>query len=279
VADAIAIVDEVVARLRDDAERLGYWDDLHIWITSDHGHSPVHSHDDLARGVAALGLRVMAHPFLLTIAPQVAVMVSGNAMAHLYLELERRRRPFWSTLEPRWDSFVSALAERPSVDLLLLPNERGCEIRSCERGTAVITVEGSRFNYRRTDGDPLGLGTDVLRVDHGDAYGATIDSDYPDALVQIATIARAPRSGDIILSAARGWDFRARYEPIPHVSSHGALHREHMLVPLVMNRAPAHTPRRTVDVMPSALAALGIEPPAGLDGTSFVERTRATCAA
>jgi arylsulfatase A-like enzyme len=279
VGDAIAIVDDVVARLRDDAERLGYWDDLHIWITSDHGHSAVREHDDLARGVADLGLRVMAHPFLLTIAPQVAVMVSGNAMAHLYVELERRRRPFWNTLRPRWESFVGALADRPSVDLLLLPNERGCEVRSRRRGAAVITADGARFSYRRLEGDPLGLGSDLHRANADEAYTATIQSDYPDAIVQIATIARAPRSGDIILSAARGWDFRARYEPIPHVSSHGALHREHMLVPLVMNRPPAQTPRRTVDVMPSALAALGINPPAGLDGNSFVERARATVAA
>ncbi len=89
-------------------------------------------------------------------------------------------------------------------------------------------------------------------------------------MVQIAHLAASPRSGDIILSAARDWDFRASYEPIPHVSSHGALHREHMLVPLLLNRPPATTPRRTVDVMPSALAALGSSIPAGLDGTSYM---------
>ena len=60
-----------------------------------------------------------------------------------------------------------------------------------------------------------------------------------------------------MLSASRDWDLRSRYEPIPHVSSHGALHREHMLVPLLLNRPPRTPPRRTVDVMPSALAALG----------------------
>jgi arylsulfatase A-like enzyme len=87
--------------------------------------------------------------------------------------------------------------------------------------------------------------------------------------VQIAHLAASPRSGDVILSAARDWDFRAKYEPIPHVSSHGALHREHMLVPLLLNRPPSLTPRRTVDVMPSALAALGIATPKTLDGVSF----------
>jgi hypothetical protein len=74
----------------------------------------------------------------------------------------------------------------------------------------------------------------------------------------------------MMLSATRGWDFRAKYEPIPHVSSHGALHREHMDVPLLLNRPCVRVPRRTVDVMPSALAALGLAIPPGLDGTSFV---------
>ena len=90
--------------------------------------------------------------------------------------------------------------------------------------------------------------------------------------MQIARLASASRSGEIILSAARNWDFRARHEPIRHVSSHGALHREHMLVPLLTNHPVARAPRRTVDVMPSALAALGLEIPPGLDGVSFIDR-------
>jgi hypothetical protein len=108
-----------------------------------------------------------------------------------------------------------------------------------------------------------------LSLDDRGAYDATIESDYPDAMVQIAHLAASPRSGDILLSASRDWDYRARYEPIPHVSSHGALHREHMLVPLLLNRRPLHSPLRTVDVMPSALAALGITVPKTLDGVSF----------
>jgi arylsulfatase A-like enzyme len=42
-----------------------------------------------------------------------------------------------------------------------------------------------------------------------------------------------------------------------------------MLVPLLLNRPSSLTPRRTVDVMPSALAALGITAPKTLDGISF----------
>src|SRR6185503_831347 len=102
VREAIGVVDETVARIRQDAERLGYWEDTHLWITSDHGHSRVRSHDDLALAVSDLGYRVMSHPWILRVAPEVAVMVSGNAMAHLYLELGRRSRPFWPALRSRW---------------------------------------------------------------------------------------------------------------------------------------------------------------------------------
>jgi arylsulfatase A-like enzyme len=43
-----------------------------------------------------------------------------------------------------------------------------------------------------------------------------------------------------------------------------------MLVPLLLNRSAKHEPRRTVDVMPSALKALGLPIPSGLDGESFL---------
>jgi len=155
------------------------------------------------------------------------------------------------------------------VDLMILPtSQSSCEIHTRDRGVAKLTWSEAVYSYLPQNGDPLDIG-EQLALDGGDAYDATIDSDYPDSLVQIANLTASPRSGDIILSAARDWDYRARYEPIPHVSSHGALHREHMLVPLLLNRVPAHAPRRTVDVMPSALAALGITAPKSLDGISF----------
>jgi arylsulfatase A-like enzyme len=270
VHDALAIVDDVVARLRDDAERGGWWEQTHLWLVSDHGHSPVHTHEDLAAIVAATGRRTVAHPWSAGIAPEAAVMVSGNAMAHIYLELDRPERPWWPSLSPRWSELVSSLLERPSVDLLVLPiSPEQYEVRSQSRGTAMICARNGSYSYRTITGDPLGIGSHEGLRD-ADAYDVTATSDYPDAIVQIARLASASRSGEIILSAAREWDFRSRHEPIPHVSSHGALHREHMLVPLLTNKPVACAPRRTVDVMPSALAALGLPVPLGLDGASFL---------
>jgi hypothetical protein len=195
-------------------------------------------------------------------------MVSGNAMAHLYLDVRSRTRP--SALDPKWSELGAMLLALSSVDLVMMPNNAQVGVAAAGRGYGTVWEDKGRFFYRRATGDPLGVGRDLHCLSSDEAHDAMADTDYPDGLVQIVRLALAPRSGEIILSAAREWDFRARHEPIPHVSSHGALHREHMLVPLLVNRPVGAAPRRTVDVMPSALASLGKTVPAGLDGASFV---------
>jgi hypothetical protein len=269
VGDAMRIVDDTVAQIRSDAERDGRWKKMHLWVGSDHGHSPVREHEDLVALISGWGYTTLAHPWAFNASADIAVMVSGNAMTHLYLDLEQKTRPWWPSLGDRWNDLAESLLSRASVDLLILPTSpASCEIRARGRGSATLTWGGSRYAYTPQSGDPIGIGVQDSLSD-GEAYDATIESDYPDALVQIAHLIASPRCGDIVLSAARDWDYRARYEPIPHVSSHGALHREHMLVPLLLNRPPSGVPRRTVDVMPSALAALGIAAPKTLDGVSF----------
>jgi arylsulfatase A-like enzyme len=270
VLEAMRIVDDAVARLRDDAERGGWWDDTHLWIVSDHGHAPVHTHEDLAAVVSGTGLRTIAHPWSAGIAPDAAVMVSGNAMAHVYLDLSEVERAWWPALSARHGGLADALLAREAVDLMLLPSsEARCGVRSAQRGTAVVEREGATYRYRRESGDPLGIGAD-LEGSADETFDATRDGNYPDAIVQILSLAGSPRAGDVILSAAPGWDFRKRYEPIPHRSSHGALHRDHMMVPLLLNRAAAGIPRRTTDLFASALDALGVAPPALMDGRSFL---------
>lgn len=267
VTQALRIVDDTIAGLRANP---GPNADMRIWVTSDHGHSRVTRHEDLERVVEAEGFRVIAHPWVYGIGAEVAVMVSGNAMSHIYMDLSRRDRP-WRGLTPRFASLPERLLARESVDLLMLPlDESRCAVWSKDRGRATVSVTGDRFFYQRDAGDPLGVGQDVVNATANAAHDVTAATDYPDSIVQIARLAASPRSGDIILSASRDWDFRARYEPIPHVSSHGALHREHMIVPLLLDRPPSGTPRRTTDVFPSALHALGITAPSRLDGSSFV---------
>jgi hypothetical protein len=268
VGDAMRIVDHTVAIIRADAERDGRWPKMHLWVGSDHGHSRVLEHEDLVALLGDWNYTTLAHPWAFNASADIAVMVSGNAMTHLYLDPTEKTRRWWPAAGEKWNDLVERLLLRDSVDLLVLATSpTSCEIRA-RRGAARLEWAESRYSYRILTGDPLGIGDQEALTDL-EAYEATIESDYPDAMVQIAHLAASPRSGDIILSAARDWDYRARYEPIPHVSSHGALHREHMLVPLLMNREPETFPRRTVDTMPSALAALGIPVPKNLDGAAF----------
>ena len=268
--DALRIVDDAAGRLREDAERGGWWKDTHLWIVSDHGHATVHSHEDLARIVGQTGRRTVSHPWSAGIATDTAVMVSGNAMAHIYVGVHRRTRLWWQGIASEVDDLVRMLQARESVDLILLPHgEHRCEIRSASRGNAFVVREGGVVRYVRADGDPLGYDSDLAgSVD--ELHDATRESDYPDAIAQILSLAGSSRAGDIILSATPGWDFRARHEPIPHRSAHGALHRDHMRVPLLTNRPPARAPRRTTEVFASSLAALGIAAPALMDGASFL---------
>lgn len=268
VRNAMRIVDQTAARIRADAEHDGRWDQMHLWIVSDHGHSPVRTHEDLAGLLRSWGVGVRAHPWTFGLGQRAAVMVSGNAMAHISLDIDRLIRPWWPALAAQWEWLAERLLERESTDLLILPiDAETTEIRARGRGTARIVMHGGRFSYRPATGDPLGLG-ELPDLDANDAHAATISSDYPDALVQIAHLTASARCGDLLISAARQWDLRSKWEPIPHVSSHGALHREHMLVPLLLNRPAAVTPRRTVDIFASAAAAIGATAPG--DGQSWL---------
>jgi hypothetical protein len=90
--DSLKLVDHVAASIRRDAERDGRWRSMQLWVVSDHGHSAVGQHFDLAGELRKLGVKVRAHPWTLPDRSEVAVMVSGNSMAHLYVGLEATAR-------------------------------------------------------------------------------------------------------------------------------------------------------------------------------------------
>jgi hypothetical protein len=59
---------------------------------------------------------------------------------------------------------------------------------------------------------------------------ATADTSRPDVVPQLLTAFDDPRSGDVILFAAPGWDF----SPEEYLGGHGGLEREELIVPLYM---------------------------------------------
>jgi hypothetical protein len=272
VRESLRDIDAFLGNAEDIAKRSGWGDKLHVWLVADHGHADVSNHDELADAIRALGHRVLAHPKVWLRNPDVAVMVGGNAMAHIYVEPHHRQRLWWPQLTDRWESLHDQILARPSIDLAAVAMDaHTVRVSHAERGRATITRDprGARWSYHRTTGDPLGIGTDAIDLSSSEAHDVCATTDYPDAIVQLADVTPARRGGDILLSAAVGWDLRDKYEPTRHLSTHGALHRDQMMVPLLIDAVPYGIPRRTADVMPSALVTMGLHVPDGLDGVTW----------
>lgn len=278
VRRSVLDIEQAVTMAKAHADRDGWGDRLHVWLVGDHGHAPVKQHDDLHGWLESESLRVLAHPGLFTRRPDVALMVGGNAMAHIYLEPQHRTRRWWGEQPARWHRLHDRLLTRPSVDLLVVAeSETITRVEHASRGAAQIVhtpadqFSRERWSYRSVNGgDPLQLGGTLEQLDAFDAWTASVDTDYPDALVQLALLAPSARAGDIIISASREWDLRARYEPVTHVSTHGALLRDQMSTPLLLDLAPARAPQRTADVVPSALDLLGLPPLEQAEARSFL---------
>ncbi len=68
-----------------------------------------------------------------------------------------------------------------------------------------------------------------------------------------------------------GSDLRRAFEWPEHHGTHGSLHRDHMLVPVICNRTGLDPrPARTTDLFPTALAWLELPPVEGIDGRSLL---------
>jgi hypothetical protein len=260
---------EAVGELR----RAGAYEKTLILLCSDHGHTPVHTHYDLpVRLERDFGLRVAYHSrAMLKRDPDAVACVSGNGMAHVYLRGEgwRSPPPVRGRIDRLHPGLRQGLLAEPAVDLLVT---RGAEPDSfwveSARGLARIVTRGDGVLYQPQGGDPFGWGEVPERMSWEESLGLTFDSEHPDALTQIVQLFRSPRTGDLIVSAAPGYDLRERYEHPEHLSSHGALHREHMIVPVASSVPLADGPMRTADLFPTVLRHLRRDVPAGLDGVS-----------
>jgi hypothetical protein len=132
-------------------------------------------------------------------------------------------------------------------------------------GEATLSRTGRGIRYVPGSGDPLRVGGPREASDR-EWLAATFDSAMPDAAYQLLDQFRAERTGDLIVIANEGYDFRARFEIPEHKAGHGSLIRAHMHTPLWSNRRLGDVPLRTIDLFPSMLHWLGLPLPDNLDG-------------
>lgn len=270
--EAYETVDRAMGSIAKRLKQEGKYDETAMFIVSDHGLSETKTHFGVASFLEAQGIKTFYYPKIFKSGFDAASMVSGNAMLHLYfkgrdswegrLSLEELRE-----LHPR---VVSGLLDQPAIDLILSQDKEGWVHVHSRKGEAKVREEGEAIRYRNVRGDPLGLAAAPELLSRSEALRLTADGEYPDSLVQLTQVFRSSRTGDLVLSAAKGYDLRKRFEYPEHKSSHGAMHDEHMLIPLFSSVKMNRTVVRSADLFPSILRLHGDPIPAGIDGESFV---------
>ncbi|GIW48269.1 MAG: hypothetical protein KatS3mg078_2146 [Deltaproteobacteria bacterium] len=272
VLESYLRIDETVGLIVKALKTQGGLDETLIVITSDHGLTQTHSHFDMLGFLDNLGFKTFYYPniFKHYADANAANMVSGNAMSHIYIKGQdgwERKRAFEELSE-----LVDALLERPEVDIVAGVDEMGRARIKSEKGEAITWIDDEGYiRYETVSGDPFGYTTLPSKMSTDEILRYSFYSNYPDAPLQIIQLLESPRSGDLVVSAKHGFDLRARHEKPEHRSSHGALFKEHIVVPLCINTRLSREFIRTVDLYPTILTLLGFDFPHGIDGVNLAD--------
>jgi hypothetical protein len=176
--------------------------------------------------------------------------------------IERLRRP--ETFGGKGDLLVALLRE-PAVALIAGETEAGGFWVASTAGAARLSSEGDRVTYEPLTGDPLEVGR-RWTASSREWLDATWDGPFPDAPFHLMDQFRSRRTGDLLVIAGEGYDFRKRFEVPEHKAGHGSLIRAHMQTPVWSSHPVLPMPLRTVDLFPSMLTWLGAAVPQGIDG-------------
>ena len=243
-----------------------------IVASSDHGLSKTEKHLELWKVLDDLGRKTLYHPKVFRRNVDAACMVSGNGMAHLYFKgpLHWNKPMYHASLDSA--GIIQPLLACPEIDQVITRKSAKITLISSSRGRATLRRRKGSIEYKVVDQDPFGFPELPEKMSDQEAINLTFSTDYPDALIQVAQLFESPRAGDAVVTSKIGYDLRDKHEIPEHFSSHGSLHKEHMLVPLLLNtKVKSNGAMRTVDVFPTILKLLGEELPKNdIDGVSLV---------
>jgi len=272
VRGALRKVDAVVGRVRERLGARGEPERTLILVVSDHGATTVHTHLDLAEWFRGRGVPTLSHPVIWARKPRAAVMVAGNGSAMVYARpgepradrwpIERLRRPDAFGVE---DDLVAALLREPAVGLVAAETADGGVWVGNRDGAARLRRTAAGISYEPLTGDPLDCGGRRSGTTR-DWLEATLDATYPDAAYHLLDQFRSPRTGDLVVVAREGYDFRKRFEIPEHRAGHGSLTRAHMQTPVWSSEPLRAETVRTVAMFPAMLDWLDVPVPDGLDG-------------
>jgi len=234
VKNAYKVIDKKIGQL-DNSLKQNYQDYL-MFIVSDHGITDTYNHIDIVKIIKSLGFSVNSYPFNLSKESDIFVGECGNSMANIYL----------NNGKSDCNDISSHLTKVPGVDLVAYNNE-GIHVLKKETEALLHQKDGA-VKYEPLKGDPLKLeeySNEWLSED--EAHKLTLETQYPDSVVQILQVFKSPRAGDVIVTAENGFDVR-KFEIPQHRASHGSFNREHMLVPVITNKKLNQGTKRTNEV-------------------------------
>lgn len=274
VRRALRMVDATVGKVRDRLRARGELETTLLLVVSDHGATSVHTHVDLADWFRRQGVPTLSHPVLWERQPRVAVMVAGNGSAMVYAHPAERRERRWPIERLRTPEgfgttgdLITALLDEPSVALAAAESGDGGVWVGSREGSAHLYRSGSTIVYQPLDGDPLRVGG-PRTASKREWLETTWDAPYPDAAYHLIDQFRAHRTGDLVVVAHEGFDFRQRYEVPEHKAGHGSLIRAHMQTPVWTSEPLPDATLRTVDLFPAMLDWLDVATPHAIDGES-----------
>jgi hypothetical protein len=229
-----------------------FLDEHAVIVVADHSHAPV---EEVAELQEAFGDWAVLAPSGARAADAEIAVCPSQRSAQVYALVEEGREHVVPKL-------VAAARELDGVDLVLW-RENGTGVIAGERGELRFRPASPRA--RGTVRDPRGRAWKVegdletLRAEQSD--GVLQSPTYPDALARSWGALDCPTSGDVLLSAAPGWEF-PDWGGVAHVGggSHGSLHRVDSEGALLFCgvRAPARRRRDAAwsitDVAPMAVA-------------------------
>lgn len=244
-------------------------DETLILLTSDHGMTDVKKHFDFDNFLEKKKIDVRYSPkgFRGWKEAEAINLPSGNSMINLYLRSGKSWKDFtyFEEVEEKRKSLIPSFLERPEVLLVAGRSVDGGVKVWTKGGKARISGrEGScRFDtemtYEVEAGDPFGYKDFPKSFDAETSLKKTVSSEFPDAPIELLQFFNAPRAGDLLIAAEKGYDLRrGSYESTDHRATHGSFFPEHMWIPLFANRPLPDEPLRSVDVYKIIARHLGV---------------------
>ena len=218
-----------------------YGDDGYaVFVFSDHGVSDVSRHLNLVDLLEEYGFRPLDTGLISEQDCNAAALSNGRRSGLVYVAHPSegwRKRPSYKLLRsyPLRGSAIdlpSLLAREEGVDLVLLRGREGVTVVSSD-GEAVVEHDplSGRYRYRVLRGDdPLAYGAEGVWMSEEEWLRASYKAERPDLVVQAYNLFKSPNCGDLVLTAARGWDFWEEWDvPYPRLrASHGGFSRAEM---------------------------------------------------